>query len=211
MKKKAPEEQNVRLFKQIAPSALRKGDLRKLEIIEATVKCLAEHGWMGTNYATVGKAAGMERPHVAYHFPDWDELMATVIQFVYATGQSVVSDYLRDIEEPRELLKAYISGTFHWLYSNPNHGPILMLTLHLSAISGARRKQSSQLKLVGVQRVEAMLSSLFKDKKKLRRRANAIHAMIVGRCVECITTDYGRAKDAFIRETFESAWEIASN
>ncbi len=188
------------------PVELKKGELRKLEIIEATLKVLAEKGWLHTNYETVGQRCNMKRPHVAYHYPKWDELIHASLQFAYATGQTVVGDYLREAKTPRQMLTAYIEGTFHWLTAYPDHGAAITLLWHLATFEKKYRALSSELKRLGGERVYAILfGDEIQPNSARRQTAMAIHSLIVGRCVEFFSTELTIARDVFVQLTTEEA------
>lgn len=200
---------NERIFKQLPTKELRKGEVRKLQIVEATIECLAKLGWNGTNYETVGRACRMKRPHVAYHFPVWNELILTSIQFVYATGQGIVSDYLREAKTPKERLRQYIEGTFFWLESHPSHAASITLLWHLANFDKVFRALSTKVKRLGAERLEAMLFEGQGRAKHRWQQTVSIHGLIVGRCVEYISTDLGSNRKTIAKETFEMAWKFS--
>jgi AcrR family transcriptional regulator len=210
MSKTAPERRKESLFRQIAPSELKKGELRKLEIVEAAIDCLSRYGWIRTNYETVGQACNMKRPHVAYHFPQWDNLISASLKYVYATGQAIVSDYLREAEGPKDQLQAYIEGTFHWLHSHPKHAAAVSLLWHLASFDKKYRKISTEMKKVGVDRLDAILNPTGAlDKKRDRWKTSlSIHGLIVGRCVEVLSADMGLTESQVVEQTLESAWRL---
>jgi AcrR family transcriptional regulator len=210
MPKPKPTLKNRSLFRQITPPELKKGELRKLEIVEATIDCLAKYGWIRTNYETVGQACNMKRPHVAYHYPQWDDLISASMKFVYATGQSIVADYLRDTSGPKEQLRAYLEGTFHWFEAHPKHASAITLLWHLASFDRKFRAISTEMKQLGAERVDAILNpGKPLDKKGERWRiAVAIHGMIVGRCVEVFSTDFGFGTKAIVEQTFQAAWHL---
>ena len=107
--------ENPALFRQVLPYKMRKGDLRKVEIIESAIKCIGSIGVENLTFEAVGKKTGIGKSHVLYHFPNLDELVCSAIQYVYAVGQGVVSEFIGLEKNKKNLLKAYIEGTFHWL------------------------------------------------------------------------------------------------
>lgn len=201
------------VFKQTPPAALRKGDVRKLQIVEAAVQCLAELGWAGTNYETVGNTCGMKRPHVAYHFPVWEDLVFAAIQYVYATGQGIVAEHLRDVSgDPGRVsagdrLKKYVEGTFAWLEQNPTHSSVITLLWHLATISRKYATLATEVKRTGAERLLHLLYTTERDRQKSRNREAtlAIHALIVGHCVERMSTDFGKRGKDLVAQVVASA------
>ncbi len=189
MATKTSNKRKTLIFRQITPTEITKGELRKLQIVEGTVACLARHGLKGTNYETVARACGMVRPHVAYHYPDWDELLLAACRFVYATGQSIVVDYLRASDIPLDL-RRYIEGTFHWIAHHRDHAAVITALWHLATVDEKFRSMSTEVKALGSERVFSLLySGELKRSGKRWATALSVHALIVGRCVAIMTTD----------------------
>ena len=196
---------NSSIFRHITPVELKKGELRKLQIIEGTIRCLAQKGWLNTNYETVGQLCGMKRPHVAYHYPKWDDLIFSTLNFVWATGQTVVGDHLRETTRPAEQLKAYVEGTFHWLTAYPDHHAAILLMWHLATFNKRYRDLSTELKRLGTERVHAIVfnSEPVKKTSVNWKTALTLHAQLVGRCVEFMSSDLTVSAEALVSQTVE--------
>lgn len=205
--KKPPSDKTQRLFQEVAQPELKKGDLRKLQILQAAIESLATNGWSKTNYETVGLVCGLKRPHVAYHYPEWDTLIDSAIKFCYATGRSTVQEYMREAKGTRELLAGYIKGTFAWLASNPFHGGAITVLWHLAYFDKRSRTLNYQIKYAGVERVHAILTGgkPVNSKSEDWKAALAIHGLLSGRCVEYLTFDGGLEWQTLSEQTFEQA------
>lgn len=178
-----PPPEDSALFKQIAPRELRKGELRKLDIVRGTIASLAEVGWIGTNYESVGKRCGMQRPHVAYHYPKWDDLIEAAIRFAYGTGQAVVAEYLKQAS-PAKLLEAYIRGTFDWFTQYPDHRSVVTLLLHLRTFDDKYAQLYGEMTMLGEERLHACLFPEKETTAPSWHTAKMAHAMLVGRCLQ---------------------------
>jgi AcrR family transcriptional regulator len=205
--KKPPSAKNQKLFQEVAQPELKKGDLRKLQILQAAIESLGKNGWAKTNYETVGQICGLKRPHVAYHYPEWDTLIQAAIKFCYATGRSIVAEYLRDAKGPHEQLAAYIEGTFAWLGSNPAHGGATTVLWHLAYFDKRYRLLNNQIKYAGVERVYGFLSGgkPVDTKSDLWNTSLAIHGLLLGRCVEFLTNDGDLQWQGLSEQTFAQA------
>ncbi len=187
--KKRPSPKPESLYRQITPAELRKGDLRKLEILRATLACVAKHGWAGTNYESVGKICGLKRPHVAYHYPTWNTLIDSAIRFAYAAGASIVGDRMNSSRTRADRLRAYIEGTFEWLESHPEHSAVISLLWHLASFDPHYRTLTTEFRELGTGRVYAILTdgSPIDPKSTHWKKAVAIHALVVGHCVTYVS------------------------
>lgn len=209
--KKPAAPKNHNIFKQITPQELRKGDLRKLQIVQAAIDCISEKGWVGTNYESVGQYCQIKRQHVAYHYPNWDDLIEATMKFVYATGSSVVSDYIREAKDGKSQLAAYIEGTFHWIASHPKHASTISLLWHLATFEKKYRALYSDLKQLGTQRIYSML---YGDKSANPSSpqwiaALGIHGLVVGRCIEFFSSEQESDWQEISKQVFEQALRIA--
>lgn len=48
-------------------------------LLEAAVRCLAEHGWAGTTVAVVAESAGVSRGAAQHHFPTREDLVTAAV------------------------------------------------------------------------------------------------------------------------------------
>lgn len=201
---------NSSIFRRITPVELKKGELRKLQIIQAAIQCLAQKGWLNTNYETVGQFCGMKRPHVAYHYPKWDDLIFATLHFVWATGQSVVADHLRDAARPADQLRAYIEGTFHWLSAYPDHHAAILLLWHLATFDQRYRAFSTELKRLGAERVHAIIfrSATVKRNSAQWKTALTLHGLLVGRCVETMSSELTVPFETMVSQTVDEMLRV---
>lgn len=205
-------KQAARLYRQVAPIELRKGELRKLQIVEAAIQCIARVGYGKTNFETVGKCCNMKRPHVAYHYPNFDSLIETAIRYAFATGQGIVIEYLKGATTQKEQLRAYIEGTAHWIASYPEHASVITLLYHLGSTDEKYRRLNSEFKRLGLERVNAIL---FPHKGKNLNNfqsmtAAAVHHMIVGACIEWATCDTRGTLKMLVEKTLMAAFRLAN-
>jgi AcrR family transcriptional regulator len=202
--KKAKQE--AKLFQQIVPLDLKKGDLRKLEIIRAAIRCISENGYENTNFETVGQLCNMKRPHVAYHFPKKEQIISAAIRYSYSMGQEIVIDHLKHASGAQAKLKAYIEGTFHWFESNPYHGSVVMLCAYLSTREATYKKLTQEFKRIGTERVFSMLGS-----ESNQRIADAVHVYIAGRVIEWLTCGDSASLSAFRKKTVLVSLKMAQS
>jgi len=88
-------------------------ELRKANLIEATLVCLKRHGFQGASIRKISAEAGVSVGLISHHYSGKDELVAEAYRSI--TGQ--VMDLLRDAmakapPSPRERLSAFFRGSF---------------------------------------------------------------------------------------------------
>ncbi|MCZ4498822.1 MAG: transcriptional regulator, TetR family [Marmoricola sp.] len=52
----------------------------RLRLLEATVQCLAEHGWAGTSTTLISQRAGVSRGAQLHHFPTKNDLVVAAVE-----------------------------------------------------------------------------------------------------------------------------------
>lgn len=86
-------------------------------LLEATIDCLAEHGWSGTTVAVVAERAGVSRGAAQHHFRTREELVTAAVRQVALVRREEIrrhaerlTDADRRTEEVLRLLAAQFVG-----------------------------------------------------------------------------------------------------
>lgn len=80
---------------------------KKAQILEASIKVLAEKGWNKTKISDIAEAADIGKGTVYEYFRSKDEVFATSFQYFMAQVESRVAERLSSIDDPLERLLAY--------------------------------------------------------------------------------------------------------
>ncbi len=187
------------LFAQVLPLALRKGDLRKIEIIEATIHSLATDGIRNFTYQTIATKSKLAIAHIAYHFPALDDLLLAAIKYVYSSLHAHLSDALNSKGSPDQILKIYLHAHIDWLSLKP-HYPIAGLTLiNLASVDKRFRDLHTELKEIGQKRIEtlyemtAQAKRLKKSPKEIREMSYSLQSLLMGQIVFYQSTTHKRS------------------
>lgn len=90
--------------------------LMRLRLLEATVDCLSDHGWVGTTTTEVSRRAGVSRGAQLHHFPNKLELVMAAVRHLGAKRRDDLDQNLlalgseRRVREVLELLSAHFTG-----------------------------------------------------------------------------------------------------
>jgi AcrR family transcriptional regulator len=76
-------------------SYLKKGDRKKLEIIEAAIDCLATEGIDNTTFDSIAKRIDTRRAHVAYHFKDKHMIFEAAISYILITYEHTLQEFIK--------------------------------------------------------------------------------------------------------------------
>jgi len=169
----------------------RKGDLKKVEIIKATIQCLATVGIEKTSYESIAKLIGTRRAHVAYHFSDKHDIYKSAIKFILATYQQKLIEKLESANTGEEMLEKYVEAGFSWAYENPHQVSVLLLLGYFCSIDKDFLELNHLVKLKGQERlyfilVDQMDKSL--NSEQAKSLSITIQNMTSSAIQDCFTT-----------------------
>jgi AcrR family transcriptional regulator len=178
------------LFAQFSGKSPRKGDIARTKILAATLHCIANVGIAHTSFESVGKFAGMGRAHVAYYFPDFDQLILSAVQFAITTAQQTTVSHVFQAPSDAERLKAFIRGSFEWAEKHPEQVKVILLFYYYSSWESNYRTLHTQVRQVGAERIAAILKPLLPkvSQKRIADYAKTLQLWITGALVEALTT-----------------------
>jgi AcrR family transcriptional regulator len=183
-----------------------KGERRKFQMVEACIACLCEGGLAGASYETVAIRLGIGRSHVAYHFPEFRDLLETSIRYITETAQAIVIDHVQPQTTHRGRLRAYVDANFEWARRHPDHIKIMVLFGHLCGFDGAFEEMHTRIRRSGVDRLKAMIEAATEDRKSPlplapEALARTVHHMITGTMFALATSRVGVSVDWLRLET----------
>ncbi len=119
-------DQNSRFILDLFDLKPRKGDLKKVEIIQATISCLAVEGLEKTTFDAIAKRINTRRAHVAYHFTDKKDIFKACVTYIIANYQRISMENLEE-EKDGELILSYIEAVFIWAKKYPDQVSVMLL------------------------------------------------------------------------------------
>jgi len=169
-----------------------RGEKRRLAIVQAFIDCLATEGLDKTSFDTVGKRIKMTRTHVAYFFPNRDELIRTAIRFVVATGQEYTVSSVEKYQTPEDRLRGVVEGPFIWLEKNPKHASVMLMFQYLATYDSKYQELQIAIQKMGEQRIRAVVEQLSDlTPSTTQKLARSVQALLMGTLSYAFTTDYG--------------------
>jgi len=93
--------------------------VRREQIIAATIDELAEHGFVNTSLASIGERIGAGKSLIAYHFHDKNSLLTAVVASISGERMAVIDKAVAHADAPREKLIAMLKSDIEHLCSNP--------------------------------------------------------------------------------------------
>lgn len=170
---------------------LRKGDIKRMEIIQAAIDCLATVGIDNTTYDAVAKKVGTSRAHIAYYFTDKDQIYIAAIKYILASYQQTVIEHLGEANTGKELLECYIESVFIWAKKYPDQLTVMLLLYYLCRFRDDMVELNHQIRKGGFERVYYILTTKMSKKmseKKATIVARTIINLISGSIIDASTT-----------------------
>lgn len=94
---------------------------RKIEILEAASKVVAEKGIFNLTFEAVAKEAGLSKGGLLYHFPSKEVLVEEMVEHLAGNYRRKIDDQATaDAVEEGKWTRAYLDVTFKNTYKNKN-------------------------------------------------------------------------------------------
>lgn len=101
MMQKTKSEKRVRMTQGERSAATRK------LLLDASVKCLFQHGYGQTTTILIAEMAGISRGALLHQFPSKADLMVYVVEAVFEEDVATYRELLRNVTDPDERMVAY--------------------------------------------------------------------------------------------------------
>jgi AcrR family transcriptional regulator len=169
----------------------RKGDLKKMEIVLAAIKCIATIGFEKTTYEAIAKRIGTRRAHVAYHFKDKENIFEACIKFIMASYQQTSIKHIETAKDGLEMLVNYTEAPFIWAEENPHQLSVMLLFYYLCTVDEKYQELHANIRATGAQRIEFILTKRLTKNiplKEARPMAKSIQNLVSGAIMDVTTT-----------------------
>lgn len=174
----------------------RKGDLKKIEIIKATIEVLSEAGLENTTYDSIATKIGTRRAHVAYHFDDKKKIFLAAVKYILADFQQSILVAMEKAKENRESdqnkasqLHAYVDGVFEWAKASPQQVQVMLMLYYLCTIDREYLDLHDSVRKGGFQRLSYLFQQLpGLGAKSAQERAKLLQNYLSGTLMDLFTT-----------------------
>lgn len=92
---------------------------RRTQIIEATISVLAEHGYVNTSFARIGKQAGISASLISYHFKNKEELTEEVYASIVQRRMAHVGAQIEAANTATDKLRAALEADLAYMGTQP--------------------------------------------------------------------------------------------
>lgn len=168
-----------------------KADKRRLSIIQATIKAVADEGIEGANFERIARRLKLRRSHIVYYFESREALVIATVRYVVALAQEITSQYLVKKNTAREKIHGVNEATFKWADEYWDHVRVLVMFYSHCASEASFRKLNTELRDIGTARIVELLKlDGCKDSATiLQQKARSIQGTITGHIIEYIASN----------------------
>lgn len=184
----------------------RKGDLKKIEIIQAAIEVLAEVGLENTTYEALALKINSRRAHVAYHFDDKKKIFLAAVKYILGEFQQSI---LTSIEAAKDngqghakekgapLLHAYIDGVFDWARTSPQQVQIMLMLYYQCTLDKDYLNLHDEVRQAGAERLSYLFLKLPEMKKERSEKlAKTLQNYLSGTLMDVFTTKSAKLLEA---------------
>jgi len=178
---------------------LKKGDQKRLEIIQAAIECMATIGFEMTTYEAIAKLIGTRRAHVNYYFKDKTEIILSCIHYIVANYQQTSIAHIEKAKTGKQMLDHYIEAPFIWAKKHPDELAVMLLFYYLCNIRPEYKELHDQVRAGGVARITYILKNgleLDESDEVIDLYAKNIISLISGAMMDAATTNLRSLKQA---------------
>lgn len=195
------------LMQELFEFKAKKGDLKKIEIIEACIECLATIGHEKCTYEAIAQKIGTRRAHVAYHFSNKNDIFEGCVRFILASYQQTSLEHLKKASTGEQMIDKLIEAPFIWAQERPQQVKVMLLFYYLAGLKENYLELHNQIRSGGVKRIEHILTQKM-DKtvpvKEAKLLAKTIQNLISGAIMDAVTTNLTSLKKAKANTIAES-------
>jgi AcrR family transcriptional regulator len=135
-----------------------KGTLKKFEIVQATIDCIATIGFEKTTYEAIAKKIGTRRAHIAYYFKDKQDIFKACIKYIVSNYHNVSQEHLSKASSPKDTLMKYVEGPYIWSKKYPQQLSSMLLFYYLCSVHDSYKELHDNVRTAGIDRIYDILA-----------------------------------------------------
>lgn len=173
---------------QLFEFRLSKGDQKRIQIVKATIDCLAELGIEKTSFEAIAKRVGTRKSHITYYYKTKDEIYYDIYKFIAGTYQEYSITYLEESKTSKDKLSRFLDAYYHWARENEKQLNAMFLLYYFCFHKPQFRAINQKIREGGVERISFILKDQFSlTPKKALMLAKGIQAIMSHSAVDSYT------------------------
>jgi TetR/AcrR family transcriptional repressor of bet genes len=165
---------------------IKRGEVTRRSLIQATINAVANNGLSGTTLNVVAELAGVSRALVGFHFSSKELLLDAALENALDTYDKSLKAYFAEIgDDPHSQIRGYLIHDIHFAETHSD-----LLSLWFAAWGEVRVTKKYRLSLLPIDhnyrnQIAEILNKILGDKKEAMRRAIMLDSFVYGVWLEC--------------------------
>ncbi len=172
----------IEIEKPIDKVKLTKGDKRKIEIIQAAIKCIAEQGIEATTFESIASVLGIRHSNVTYYFPDKKDIISAAIKYITIQVGKRIDALVSTVKTPRAKLKAYFNSYFMQTREHSHEEAVFLLFFYYCKFNPRYRKLYFKIRSQEIEKVHSIL----KDIKGFQKLSDKKQQELIGWMIDLV-------------------------
>ena len=175
---------------------LRKGDKKKLEIVNAAIECISTIGYENITYEALAQKLDTRRAHIAYYFKNKEDIFKACIQFINHTYKEILDEHLAQVNtslNSNEHIMKYAESPFIWGEKYPDYLSTMVLFYYLCTFNKDYFEVNTQIKESGQKRIVSLLKNKLNCKSpdsEINFFAKNMQSLISGAMIDAIASGH---------------------
>lgn len=170
---------------------MKKGELAKMKIIDATIDLFASYGYYQTSYQMIADKTGLKQSNVIYHFKDKHTLFMGVLNKILMSNYQAVEAAMRPEMNAKERLLTHMQMNLEWAINSKKEAQIILLLYYFATFEKSFEAIYQNILTNGRQRVyELVLAGVREgifDDKQVSERSEILHDMLLASVIPFVS------------------------
>jgi len=177
-----------KVYFQSFPGPIRKGDLKRYEIIKTAISVLATEGVDGIAFDQIAAKLETRRSHISYYFSTPQDLFTAIFQYITATAQAITVEDIKKAQTPRERIRAVGTGALRWVKAHRDQAQVILLLQFMFSYDPALKKMNTGIRQIGRERLQSLFQLALGRQEGTEALAGELQLLLTGMVVEAMST-----------------------
>lgn len=166
------------------------------KIIYGAISAYSKYGLENTTYARISSEAKVSRTLVIHYFPTSEEIFKNAVKLVRQEMQNYVIQEIKELKDPKEILKNYIKYSIKWAEYYPSNARLWLIFYFKCSTNEEYKALNSELVKMGSKRIAEILKTVNPEIKNTdaNELAKKVQIQITGSIISMMSEDLSPSK-----------------
>ncbi len=184
----------------------KKGEAKKLKIIQSASYCLCHYGDKGATFQAIAKHCQVSQASVVKYLGSVDNIFPTVLNYWLGYARKKTEVELELPGTPEEKLRRYLKISVNIFFAHPDICKIYLMLHYFAAVNERYKVINSDIKTTAQARIAQMIQAGIDNhsfiKVDVRATAKTIHNNLTGLLIASVT-ELKKPSDLHLADFFE--------